>query len=60
MTKESKVYQFWNGKNIDGKSQIGSADLLAEKERNSQAEMKYEVGCDTISADDLQNDFKYE
>lgn len=60
MSDNSKVYHFWNGKNVDGKSYVGNASLLSENERSSQTEMKYEVGCDTFSADDLQRGVHYE
>lgn len=60
MTKESKTYGFWNGKNIDGKSQAGSLNLLEEAKSEDQAEMKYEVGSETTSAADLQSGVTYE
>lgn len=60
MPANTKIYRFWNGKNVDGKSYAGSAGLLSEDERKGQTEMKYEVGCDTISADDLQPGTHYE
>lgn len=59
MTKESKTYGFWNGKNIDGKSQAGSTNLL-EETKSEQTEMKYEVGSETTSANDLQSGVTYE
>lgn len=59
MAKE-KVYKFWNGKNIDGDSTVGSKYLIDEGPRSNTSEMKYEVGVDTISADDLQKDVQYE
>ena len=60
MTKESKIYGFWNGKNIDGKSQDGSTNLLEEAKSEEQTEMKYEVGSETTSANDLQKGVTYE
>lgn len=59
MAKE-KVYKFWNGKNIDGDSATGNKYLIEEGPRSNTTEMKYEVGVDTISADDLQKDVQYE
>jgi len=58
--EESKTYGFWNGKNIDGKSQVGSANLLEEAKSEEQTEMKYEVGSETTSAADLQSGVTYE
>ncbi|MDF2929348.1 MAG: hypothetical protein K0Q75_1586 [Anaerospora sp.] len=60
MKEESKTYGFWNGKNIDGKSQVGSTNLLEEAKSEEQTEMKYEVGSETTSADDLQSGVTYE
>ncbi len=59
MTKE-KVYKFWNGKNINGDSAVGSQYLIQEGPRSNTTDMKYEVGVDTFSADDLQKDVQYE
>ncbi|QJW47906.1 hypothetical protein HA075_20470 [bacterium BFN5] len=59
MAKE-KVYKFWNGKNIDGDSAVGNKHLIEEGIRSNTTEMKYEVGVDTISADDLQKGVQYE
>lgn len=59
MAKE-KVYKFWNGKNIDGDLAAGNKYLIEEGPRSNTTEMKYEVGVDTISADDLQKDVQYE
>ncbi|MEG6586186.1 hypothetical protein [Dendrosporobacter sp. 1207_IL3150] len=55
-----KVYKFWNGKNINGDSTVGNKYLIEEGPRSSTQEMKYEVGVDTFSADDLQKDVHYE
>jgi len=60
MARETKTYSFWNGKNIDGKSYNGSANLVEETMSAEQAEMKYEIGSETVSADDLQNGITYE
>ncbi|TCL38315.1 hypothetical protein EV210_104299 [Anaerospora hongkongensis] len=60
MAKETKTYSFWNGKNIEGKSYVGSPDLLEEARSAEQTEMKYEVGSETVSADDLQHGITYE
>lgn len=60
MKEESKTYGFWNGKNIDGKSQVGSTNLVEEAKSEEQPEMKYEVGSETTSADDLQSGVTYE
>nr|WP_092072773.1 hypothetical protein [Dendrosporobacter quercicolus]NSL48892.1 hypothetical protein [Dendrosporobacter quercicolus DSM 1736]SDM49779.1 hypothetical protein SAMN04488502_10547 [Dendrosporobacter quercicolus] len=55
MNDNIKVYRFWNGKNIDGKSVAGDQNLLEETaQENKDTLMKYEVGVDTFSADDLQ------
>lgn len=56
---KDKVYQYWNGKNINGEDHVGNKFLIDEGPRNSTTEMKYEVGCDTISADDLQQGVEY-
>lgn len=55
-----KVYHYWNGKNIGGQDHVGNKFLIDEGPRNSTTEMKYEVGCDTIAADDLQKGIDYE
>ncbi|WP_143005860.1 hypothetical protein [Sporolituus thermophilus] len=59
---KTRVYRFWNGKNIDGKSSAGYPDLIGETDRDGQrkAEMKYEVGVDTFAADDLQRGVSYD
>lgn len=58
----TRVYHFWNGKNLNGHSVVGDPSLITEQDRDnmSQAEMKYEVGVDTFSADDLQRDVSYD
>jgi hypothetical protein len=57
---KEKEYHFWNGKNVDGLSFVGDLSLLAENRDEDDAEMKYEVGCDTFSADDLQRGVHYD
>ena len=59
---KTRIYHFWNGKNIDGKSSVGYPDLIGETNRDEQskAEMKYEVGVDTFAADDLQRGISYD
>ncbi|MCE5285579.1 MAG: hypothetical protein LLG02_07010 [Pelosinus sp.] len=53
MSKE-KVYRQWNGKNIDGQADLNNNFLAKEAESSNTADMKYVVGVDTFSADDLQ------
>lgn len=61
MEKENKTAEFWNGKNIAGKSFVGDQNLIEETNRkNSDKLMKYEVGVDTFSADDLQEGVNYD
>lgn len=51
----------WNGNNIGSKSSIGDPDLIKETDRKKDTKiMKYEVGGDTISADDLQKGVDYD
>lgn len=50
----TKVYRFWNGKNIDGKSSAQVSGFENASITESTPEMRYEVGVDTFSAEDLQ------
>ena len=54
-----KVYQQWNGKNIDGQVELNNTFLSNEVANNNTQEMKYIVGVDTFSADELQQDLEY-
>lgn len=45
---------FWNGKNMAGKSHVGSKGLISEGPRTSPTQSKYVVGNDTVSAENLQ------
>ena len=54
-----KVYKQWNGKNIDGKVELNNNFLSNEAANSNTSEMKYIVGVDTFSADDLQQDVEY-
>lgn len=47
-------YAHWNGKNPDGKSQVGNSDLIQSVSRNTKTAAKYDVGTETIAGDDLQ------
>ncbi|MDD4601148.1 hypothetical protein SDC9_13748 [bioreactor metagenome] len=58
--EKNKVYHYWNGKNSNGDDHVGNKFLIEEGSRNSTTEMKYEVGCETIAADDLQQGVDYE
>ncbi|MEN6411245.1 MAG: hypothetical protein ABFC84_00610 [Veillonellales bacterium] len=60
MKKNTKVYSFWSGKNVDGKSYIGDPILIKETDKTDNNLIEYEVGSDTVSADDLQKDFNYD
>lgn len=53
---ETKVYHFWNGKNIDGKSSAQLTGFENKSITENTSEMRYEVGVDTFSADDLMQD----
>lgn len=55
---ETKVYHFWNGKNIDGKSSSQITGFENKSITESTPEMRYEVGVDTFSAEDLMQDAK--
>jgi len=57
---DNKIYKYWNGKNINGQSSVGSQYLIQEGARSNTKEMKYEVGVDTFSADDLQAGVDYD
>lgn len=50
-TDKNPEYQFWNGKNINGKQTF--YDLSNEEPRDGKAELKFEVSNETIAADDL-------
>jgi hypothetical protein len=54
-----KIYKQWNGKNIDGKVKLNNDFLLDAVNNNNTSEMKYIVGVDTFSADELQQDVEY-
>lgn len=49
-----KIYKQWNGKNIDGEVELNNNFLLNTVNNNDTSEMKYVVGVDTFSADELQ------
>jgi hypothetical protein len=51
---KTPVYKFWNGKNLEGGSRVGDKDLIGEGPRHGKTNAKYEVGNDTVAADDLQ------
>lgn len=53
LSKE-KVYREWTGKNINGQADFNNNFLAKEAENNNTADMKYVVGVDIFSADDLQ------
>jgi hypothetical protein len=54
-----KIYKQWNGKNINGQVELNNDFLLDVVNNNNTSEMKYTVGVDTFSADDLQQDIEY-
>lgn len=49
MKKESNVYSFWNGKNLNGKQEF--VDITTE--HCSSCEFSCVEGTETVSADDL-------
>lgn len=48
------MYREWNGKNIDGQSELNNNFLIKEAKNSNTSDMKCVVGVDTFSADDLQ------
>lgn len=50
----TKKTEFWNGKNLAGKTHAGVEGLISEGRRTSLTQSKYQVSNDTVSADDLQ------
>ena len=56
---KKKVYQQWNGKNIDGQVELNNDFLSNEAAKSNTSEMKYIVGVDTFSADELQQNIEY-
>lgn len=48
--------EFWNGKNLAGKTHVGAKGLISEGPRTSLTQSKYQVSNDTVSADELQPD----
>lgn len=54
-----RVYKQWNGKNIDGQVEVNNNFLSNAATKNNTSEMKYIVGVDTFSADELQQDIEY-
>ena len=57
--ENKKIYKQWNGKNIDGQVKLNNDFLLNAVNNNNTSEMKYIVGVDTFSADELQQDVEY-
>jgi len=57
---KTKVYRFWNGKNIDGRSGMFLPSSLEAEARLNDAELKYEISGDTFSANDLQPGIDYD
>lgn len=51
MTKE---YATWNGKNPNGQSSVDNPDLIQAGPRSTKTAAKYDVGSETVAADDLQ------
>lgn len=61
MSYTNRVYHFWNGKNIDGKPYVADPKLLKKADLNSSNTLlKYQIGADTFSANDLQEGIEYE
>lgn len=56
---KKNVYQEWNGKNINGQTEVNNNYLSKEAANSDTAEMGYVVGVDTFSADDLQQGVEY-
>ena len=54
-----KEYQQWNGKNINGQAELNNDFLSNKAAKSDTAEMKYIIGVDTFSADDLQQGIEY-
>lgn len=55
MTKNNNPeYKFWNGKNPEGGSTVGNRELIQPGPRDSKTAAKYQVGNDTVAADNLQ------
>lgn len=54
-----KNYQQWNGKNINGQTELNNDFLSSEAVKSNTSEMKYTVGVDTFSADELQQGIEY-
>lgn len=54
-----KVYQQWNGKNINGQAELNNNFLSKQGTENHTSEMTYVVGVDTFSGDELQEDQQY-
>lgn len=52
---ETPKYPYWNGKNLNGKDQVGNKALIAEGPK-SVASSKYEVSDETqaITSQDLE------
>lgn len=57
MSDSSQVYQLENGKDMNARSFVGDQGLLeATARENKDALMKLEIGVDTISGADLQQE----
>lgn len=57
--RKQKVYREWNGKNIDGQASLNNDFLAKEAANSNTSDMKYIVGVDTFSGDELQQDMEY-
>lgn len=60
MTENNRVYSYWNGKNIHGKSYVGDPNSIEAINKEDDLLMKYVLGVDTFSADDLQPGVEYD
>ena len=54
-----KVYQQWNGKNINGDVESNNNVLSTEAKKSTTADMKCTVGVDTFSGNELLEDTGY-
>ena len=54
-----KVYQQWNGKNINGEVESNNNILSREAKKSSSPDMKCTVGVDTFSGNELLDDTDY-
>lgn len=56
---KEKAYKQWNGKNINGQTELNNNFLSKEAANSNTSEMNYVVGVDTFSGNELQEDMEY-